>query len=319
MIMSVPGNTPTTTTGAGTGILPLNSHRDPWHLNVDLHCHSTVSDGTLAPREVVRRAWRNGVQAMALTDHDEVSGLADAAHEAAGLGLCFIPGVEISVSWAGETIHVVGLRIDPRNAALVEGLAAVRAGRDSRAHEMAAGLARAGIPGAYEGALKHVGNPKLISRSHFARFLVDIGACADIRQVFSSFLVEGKPGFVPHRWARLAEAIGWIRGAGGVAVLAHPARYRLDETGLWALVNEFRDLGGAGIEVLSGSHSEADRSRFGRWSREFALPASRGSDFHDPVESNFDLGTLPPLPDALVPIWADWPEVMKMEPTLADA
>ena len=292
-------------------------HPDPWHLNVDLHCHSTVSDGTLAPREVVRRAHRNGVQAMALTDHDEISGLAEASAEAAALGLCFIPGVEISVSWAEETIHIVGLRVDAQNASLVDGLAGVRGGREARALEMAAGLARAGIAGAYEGALKHVGNPNLISRSHFARYLVEVGACSDLKQVFSSYLIKGKPGYVPHRWARLADAIGWIRAAGGMAVLAHPARYRLDETGLWALITEFREAGGGGLEVLSGSHSKADFLRFGKWSRDVGLPASRGSDFHDPVESNYDLGTLPPLPESLVPVWADWPEVMRMEPTLA--
>ena len=151
-------------------------HPDPWRLNVDLHCHSTVSDGTLSPREVVRRAHRNGVQAMALTDHDEISGLADASDEAARLGLCFFQGVEISVSWAEETIHIVGLRIDPRNADLVQGLAGVRGGRQARAQEMADGLAGVGIAGSYEGALKYVGNPKLISRSHFARYLVEIEA-----------------------------------------------------------------------------------------------------------------------------------------------
>lgn len=282
---------------------------NPGKLNVDLHCHSTVSDGTLAPREVVRRAQRNGTQLLALTDHDEVGGLAEARDEAERLGLPFVCGVEISVSWAGETIHIVGLRVDPADPGLVAGLASVRKGRDSRAHEIAAGLAQAGIPGAYEGALRYVGNPDLISRSHFARYLVEAGVCADVRQVFANYLVEGKPGFVPHRWARLREAVAWIRGAGGVAVLAHPGRYRLDATGLWALVTEFREVGGQGIEVLSSSHDAADVSRFAQWSREFGLAASRGSDFHDPVESTYDLGMLPLLPDGLVPVWAEWPEL----------
>jgi predicted metal-dependent phosphoesterase TrpH len=277
-----------------------------------------VSDGTLAPREVVRRAHRNGVQALALTDHDEVSGLAEAAQEAAQLGICFIPGVEISVSWAAETIHIVGLRIDAADAALVQGLAGVRHGRQARAVEMAEGLARAGIEGAYDGALKHVGNPNLISRSHFARYLVEIGACNDMKQVFQKYLVQGKPGYVEHRWARLGQAVDWIAAAGGVAVLAHPARYRFNETALWALVDEFREAGGRGIEVVSGSHTEADFVRFGNWSRDFNLAASRGSDFHDPQESNYDLGKLPRLPDRLEPLWADWPEVMAMEPTLTD-
>lgn len=294
-------------------------HPDPWHLNVDLHCHSTVSDGTLAPREVVRRAHRNGVQAMALTDHDEVGGLAEAADEAALLGLCFIPGVEVSVSWAEETIHIVGLRIDAGNEALVQGLASVRGGRQARAVEIGAGLARAGIAGAYEGALKYVGNPDLISRSHFARYLVEAGVCSEVRQVFQQYLVRGKPGYVPHRWARLGQAVDWIRDAGGVAVLAHPARYRFDETRLWALVDEFRKAGGQGIEVVSGSHTEADFARFGQWSRDCGLAASRGSDFHDPVESSYDLGLLPRLPDSLEPLWAEWPEVAAMSPTLADA
>ncbi|MGE0800892.1 MAG: 3',5'-nucleoside bisphosphate phosphatase [Lautropia sp.] len=285
---------------------------DPWRINVDLHCHSSVSDGTLAPREIVRRAHGNGVQLLALTDHDELGGLTDAADEAARLGLLFVPGVEVSVSWADETIHVVGLRVDPADPTLLDGLARIRAGRDSRAHEIGAALARAGIPGAYEGALKYVGNPRLISRSHFARFLVEAGACRDIREVFSTYLVQGKPGYVPHRWARLSEAVGWIRAAGGIAVLAHPARYRLDETGLWALVNEFREAGGQGIEVVSGSHTVADFGRFATWSRNFDLPASRGSDFHDPIESNYDLGRLPPLPDSLVPVWADWPELREL-------
>lgn len=294
-------------------------HRDPWLLNVDLHTHSTVSDGTLSPREIVRRGHRNGVQAMALTDHDEVGGLADAADEAARLGLCFIPGVEISVSWAQETIHVLGLRIDPDHAGLLNGLAEVRGGRQARALEIAGGLARAGVADAYQGALKYAGNPDLISRSHFGRYLVEAGVCSDMRQVFQRYLIRGKPGYVPHRWARLAQAVGWIRAAGGVAVLAHPARYRLDETGLWALLTEFREAGGTGIEVVSGSHTVADALRFGKWSRDYDLPASRGSDFHDPVESNYDLGLLPRLPDSLVPLWADWAEVMQMEPTLSHA
>jgi predicted metal-dependent phosphoesterase TrpH len=294
-------------------------HPDPWHLNVDLHCHSTVSDGTLAPREVVRRAHRNGVQALALTDHDEVGGLEEAAAEADALGLCFVPGVEISVSWAQETIHIVGLRIDPRHPQLLQGLAGVRGGRQARAGEMADGLAQAGIEGAYEGALKYVGNPDLISRSHFARYLVEIGACTDVRQVFQQYLVPGRPGFVPHRWARLEQAVEWIGAAGGVAVLAHPARYRFDETRLWALVEEFRKAGGCGIEVVCGSHTEADFVRFGNWSRDFGLAASRGSDFHDPTESTYDLGRLPRLPGSLEPVWAQWPELAAMTPTLADA
>lgn len=174
-------------------------------LDVDLHSHSRVSDGTLAPAALVRLAHERGVQLLALTDHDHLGGLAEAQREAARLGVEFVCGVEISVSWSHETVHVVGLRIDPACAALVDGLARTRAGRDERAREMGAALARAGIPGAYEGALAHVANPALVGRTHFARFLVEQGVCGDVREVFRRYLVEGKPGFVAHRWAALAD------------------------------------------------------------------------------------------------------------------
>jgi len=281
---------------------------DAQPVNVDLHAHSHVSDGVLAPAEVVRRAHAHGVRMFALTDHDEVGGLAQARAAAAGLGLVFVPGVEISVTWAGETIHVVGLRIDFEHGELLAGLARTRGGRDARAREIGDQLVRAGVDDAYAGALKHVGNPAMVGRMHFARHIVEQGICRDIQEVFQRFLSEGKPGFVPHRWARLDDAVAWIRGAGGVAVLAHPGRYRLDETGLWSLIAEFRDSGGEGIEVVSGSHSRDQYRRFAQVAREFGLRASRGSDFHGPDESRVELGSLPPLPDALVPVWQDWPE-----------
>ena len=276
--------------------------------DADLHCHSRVSDGMLAPAQVVRRAHAAGVRLHALTDHDELAGIPEAAAEARRLGLAFVAGVEISVSWGGETIHVVGLRVDPRDAALTEGLARTRAGRDARAREMGEQLERAGVPDAYAGALQHVGNPALISRTHFARHIVASGICADVGEVFRHFLSEGRPGFVPHRWARLDEAIAWIRGAGGVAILAHPGRYRLDDGGLWALMDAFRQAGGEGIEVVSGSHTPDQYRRFAGHAREFGFLASRGSDFHAPGESRVDFGGLPPLPDSVVPVWRDWPE-----------
>ncbi len=276
------------------------------HPNIDLHCHSTRSDGTLAPAEVVRRAHRLGVEVLALTDHDILDGLQEAAEEARRLGLRFVPGVEVSITWATETVHIVGLGIDPQNTALLEGLAANRQGRDGRAREMAEALEKAGVADAYEGAMAYVGNPALISRSHFARHLIAQGICADMREVFANWLVPGKPGYVPQRWASLQQAIDWIVGAGGQAVLAHPARYRFDEAGLWALAEAFVEAGGQGIEVVSGSHSEDDIRRFARWSQRLGLGASRGSDFHDPQESRFDLGHIPPLPGNVRPIWADW-------------
>lgn len=282
---------------------------DPWRVNADLHCHSWMSDGVLGPAELVRRAHANGVQIHSLTDHDEVGGLAEAAAEAARLGMAFVGGVEVSVSWRAETIHIVGLRVDGADPRLVAGLARTRDGRDDRAREMAEQLERVGVPGAYDGALQYVGNPALIARTHFARYLVEQGVCTDVPEVFQRFLVEGKPGYVPHRWAGLAEAVEWIRQAGGVAVLAHPGRYRLDAQGLRALMAEFLDAGGEAIEVLSGSHTPRQYGQFARHAREFGFRASRGSDFHAPGESRVELGRLPPLPDTVVPVWHDWPEL----------
>jgi predicted metal-dependent phosphoesterase TrpH len=276
-------------------------------LNADLHSHSTVSDGTLSPRELVLRAAAQGVERFALTDHDELGGLADAAATAAEIGLDFVPGVEVSVTWAGRTVHIVGLGIDPANEELRDGLATVRSGRKERARRMADGLEAAGIEGAFEGALKHVGNPELVSRTHFARFLVERGVCRDTREVFTRYLVNGKPGYVPHRWARLAQAVRWIVDAGGIAVIAHPGRYRFNSSELWALAAEFRDLGGMGLEVVTSNHSAAETQRFAEMAFEFGFAASRGSDFHGPGESQVELGRVGPLPHRLTPVWERLP------------
>lgn len=282
-------------------------------LDADLHSHSRVSDGTLAPADLARLAHERGVDLFALTDHDHVGGIAEARREAQRLEMAFVAGVEISVSWGAETVHVVGLRIDVDHPALVAGLAATRSGRDARAREMGEKLAAAGIEGAYEGALRHVSNPAMVGRTHFARFLVEQGVCGDLREVFRRYLVEGKPGFVPHRWASLRDAVGWIVDAGGVAVLAHPARYRLGATALDALIGEFRALGGRGIEVVCASHAPEDQRRFATIAARHGLLASRGADFHGPGENRVEFGRLPPLPDGLVPVWRDWPEAWQAE------
>jgi predicted metal-dependent phosphoesterase TrpH len=284
----------------------LRSRRDPAPLNADLHCHSTISDGTLGPVELARRAHAKGVQLWALTDHDELGGLAQAAATAAALGLPFVPGVEISVTWHKETLHIVGLRIDPANETLSGGLQRVRSGRTDRAHEMAAQLAEVGIPGAFEGALYYAGNPDLIGRTHFARYIVEMGRCDDVRDVFCKYLVEGKPGFVPMQWASLSDCVDWIHAAGGVAVIAHPGRYKLKDAELRELFAQFKEAGGEAIEVVTGSHSNDQFRRFANYAKEFGFLASRGSDFHGPEESRFDLGTLPPLPDSVVPVWHNW-------------
>ncbi|MBS0308195.1 MAG: PHP domain-containing protein [Proteobacteria bacterium] len=274
--------------------------------NIDLHCHSNISDGTLTPAAVAARAHANGVDVWALTDHDELDGIPEAREAAGDFGMRYVPGVEISVTWAGQTIHIVGLRIDETNADLMQGLAATRGGRAARAEEMAQQLAAVGIPGAYEGALRFVGNPDLISRTHFARFLVESGVCADVPDVFKNYLVDGKPGFVPHRWATLQNAVQWIRNAGGVAIIAHPGRYHFTDLAFDAFVQEFKQVGGVGMEVVTGSHTPEQYDYYAGVARTHGLLASRGSDFHGPGESRIDLGALPPLPPGLTPVWHDW-------------
>lgn len=275
-------------------------------LNIDLHCHSCLSDGVLAPADLVSRAHAFGVQFLALTDHDETGGLAEARARAAELGLGFINGVEISVSWGGITIHIVGLRIDPDNQVLQDGLASVRGGRTQRAEKMAAQLSAAGIEGSLEGAKRYAENAAIIGRTHFARYLVETGRAGDVKEVFQRFLVKGKPGYVPHQWAELRNAIDWIHAAGGVAVVAHPGRYKLSPSELRQFLTEFRELGGEGMEVVTGSHSPEQYEQFATLAREFGLLASRGSDFHAPGESRVELGKLPDLPAHLKPIWHDW-------------
>jgi predicted metal-dependent phosphoesterase TrpH len=272
--------------------------------NADLHCHSTVSDGTLSPEVLAARAHAQGVRLWALTDHDEISGQARAASAAAALGLDYLTGVEISVSFLHATVHIVGLGFDPDNAALNEGLRHTRGGRTRRAHDMAADLARVGIKGAFEGALKYAGNPDLISRTHFARHMVETGVCKDTYEVFRKYLTEGKPGYVEHRWASLKEAVHWITAAGGVAIIAHPARYGFKPTEEYALLTEFIGHGGRGIEVITGSHSVAEAKIYTQTALEFDLLASCGSDFHSPEESRIELGALPRLPASLTPVWS---------------
>jgi predicted metal-dependent phosphoesterase TrpH len=272
-------------------------------LNADLHCHSVVSDGTLTPEALAARAAANGVELWALTDHDEVGGQQRAQEAAHAHGMKYLTGVEISVTFAGQTVHIIGLGFDPEDAAMRQGLYDTRGGRGARAREMSDQLALVGIKNAYEGALRYVGNPELISRTHFARFLVEAGVCRETNEVFRRFLTEGKPGFVPHRWANLRDAVHWINEASGTAVIAHPARYKFTANEEFALFSEFKTHGGRGVEVVTGSHTAAEAARYAETAKEFSLVASRGSDFHSPDESHTDLGRLPPLPGGLTPVW----------------
>jgi predicted metal-dependent phosphoesterase TrpH len=277
-------------------------------LNIDLHCHSNVSDGMLSPAEVVARAAANGVHALALTDHDDVAGL-DAARAAADTaGVALIPGVEISVSWGGQTVHIVGLRIDPAHPVLAAGLAGIRVGRIERARRMGDDLARAGIAGAYEGAYDYAVNKQMVGRTHFARWLVAQGHVPDMRSAFRRFLTRGNPGYVEHQWTTLENAVNWIRASGGMAVIAHPGRYAFNARELHLLLDEFRALGGEGIEVITGSHHPSEYGKFADLARAFCLKASRGADFHAPGEG-VDIGRLPALPHYCQPVWQGWPEL----------
>ena len=275
-------------------------------IHLDLHSHSTYSDGTLTPDELVARAAQRGVAVLALTDHDATDGLAAAHAAAQRVGLTLIDGVEISVTRRGHTLHIVGLRIDPSNAALQAGLALTRGGRKGRAEKIIAAFDQLGISGSREGAREFADNPELISRTHFARFLIKRGLVKDMKAAFQRFLGGGQPCFVPHQWASLSEAVAWIKDSGGSAVIAHPGRYPLDTAQMRELLAEFRDAGGAAIEVVTSSHKPHQYAVFAAHAREFGLAASTGSDFHSPAESYHDLGSLPPLPAGCVPVWRDW-------------
>lgn len=273
-------------------------------MKVDLHSHSTCSDGLLSPAELVERAVLRGVDMLALTDHDELAGLAPARAAAAQWGLRLIDGVEISVQWEETTLHIVGLNVDAGHVPLVEGLAAIRSGREQRAQRMADSLAAAGITGSLEGARRYAKNPELLSRSHFARYLVETGHARDTNAVFRNYLTPGKPGYVPHQWAALTDALGWITGSGGLAVLAHPGRYPLNQQQSERLLGKFVELGGAAVEVVTGSHTPDEFVIWARYAKRFGLRASAGSDFHGPGEGYRDIGNVPVLPAGCDPVWS---------------
>ena len=279
---------------------------------IDLHCHSTLSDGLLSPEELVAHAASKGVRVLALTDHDEVGGLARARAAAAEHGVTLVNGVEISVTWKKRTLHIVGLRIEANHPQLIHTFQQVHAARDTRARQMADGLAKAGIAGAYEGAKQIAGN-SVMTRSHFAQFIVKQGHAKNIKSVFKKYMVKGKPGFVNHEWMSLEQAVTLIREAGGVAVLAHPGRYDLGFVNMHLLLHEFRSYGGQAIEVVTGSHQPPQYDQFAKLAHRFDLKASQGSDYHGPGLSYMEMGRLPALPANCVPIWQDWPEASLLQ------
>ena len=266
-----------------------------------------MSDGVLPPPEVAKRAHANGVTLWALTDHDILDGVPAARAQAEALGMNFVAGVEVSVTWSGHTVHIVGLNVHDTDTALSrKRLRRVRGGRSERAREMGRRLEQMGVKNSYEGALSYVSNPALISRTHFARYLVDQGYSNSLQGVFTKYLGEGCPAYVPMQWASLEQAVTWIRGAGGRAVIAHPGRYDYSSAQFDALFETFRGLGGEGIEVITGSHTPGPIPRYAEVARRYGFLASCGSDFHSPREARIDLGRLPPLPDDLTPVWHDW-------------
>lgn len=279
---------------------------------IDLHCHSTVSDGVLTPTEIVNHAAEKGLRVLALTDHDDVAGLASARAVAEAHNIQFINGVEVSVTWRRRTLHIIGLKIDAEYTPLVEGLANIRAGRHARAEGMAQALDKVGIHGALEGAYEY-SKGGIISRTHFARFLIEKGYAKDTKAVFKHYLVKGKPGYVEHQWASLEDAMAWIIGSGGVAVIAHPGRYDLGRVTMLELMHEFRALGGEAIEVVTGSHTVDQYQEFAKMAKAFDLASSMGSDYHGKGQTYIEMGRLPSLPSNCVPVWRDWTEVQNME------
>lgn len=275
------------------------------NLKYDLHSHSTASDGSLSPRELVQRAKSLRIDVLALTDHDNTGGLAEAEQAAEDCGVNLVPGVEVSVTWNGATVHILGLGIQSHNTALQRGLCKLRDFRDWRGEEISRRLAKVGINGALEGA-KRYAYGSLISRTHFARFLVEQGHAKDLREVFKKYLVRNKPGHVPGQWADLDSAVGWIRAAGGAAVIAHPKRYKMTASRLRQLLGEFKECGGEGLEVVSSSHSLDECRAMAVQAKKFQLLATCGSDYHGPEHAWVELGKIPPLPESCTPIWSQW-------------
>jgi predicted metal-dependent phosphoesterase TrpH len=245
------------------------------------------------------------VNVLALTDHDDIAGLDEARQKASQMNMIFINGVEISVTWQKRTVHIVGLNFEANNQNLKSHLETIRQGRDDRAKRMSHALGLAGIEYAYEGAMKYA-QSGILGRIHFARYIVEKGFAKDIKSVFKKYLTQGKPGYVEHEWASLEDAVGWIRDAGGAAVIAHPGRYDMGNKLYPRLMSDFKAAGGVGIEVVSGSQDPSQSHFFADMADQYDLLASCGSDFHGPGISHREMGRLFQFPNQCQPIWMDW-------------
>lgn len=279
----------------------------------DLHSHTTASDGLLTPEQLVHRAVEMGIHTLAITDHDTTAGL-PAAHEEiarAGLALRLIDGVEISTLWENHEIHIVGLGIDITHPEMVAFLDGQAQRRTRRAEMIAERLEKARIPGALEGA-KRLADGGVITRGHFARFLIEDGRATNMANVFKHYLARGKTGYVPPQWCTIEQAIDVIHHSGGQAVIAHPGRYQLSAKWLKRLLNQFAAAGGDAMEVAQCQQAPNERNQLASYAGQFGLLASQGSDFHQPCPW-IELGRRLRLPDGLTPVWHRWPPELSKE------
>lgn len=268
----------------------------------DLHCHSSASDGALTPAELIQRAAAQGVNWLALTDHDTTAGLKEARQSARAVQINLIAGVEISTTWNNKCLHIIGLNIDPDYLPLQSGLKSLQATRGERARKIGLKLEKKRIPGAYEAVRQRAGN-SMITRTHFAEFLQVNHHVPTLQSAFDHYLGQGKPAYVATQWADLDQAVNWITGAGGVAVLAHPLRYKLSGSWMKRLLTTFKDMGGQGVEVVSGRNNPDEIQIAARYARRFGLFGSVGSDFHTPDNHWVELGRLAALPPDIQPVW----------------
>lgn len=268
----------------------------------DLHCHSTASDGSLTPTELIVRAKAKGVTSLALTDHDTINGQQEAKDAAQENAINFISGVELSTTWENKCFHIVGLNIDPKHSGLTQGISKLQTLRAERTKTIALKLEKKAITGSYEAVIK-AAKGGMVTRTHFSNYLLDQHHVSTQQEAFDRYLGEGKPAFVSTVWAELHDAINWINQAKGVAVVAHPLRYKLTVSWMRRFLSFFKEAGGQGIEVVTG-HSNPDEIRRAiLYAKHYDLFASVGSDFHTPDNQWVELGRLPPLPATVTPIW----------------
>ncbi len=268
----------------------------------DLHCHSTASDGALSPTELVQRAHHQGVTSLALTDHDTTAGLSEAQMCAAAMGVKLIAGIELSTNWQDKCFHVVGLGIDPTYAPLAGATNNLQSTRLERAEKIALKLEKKRIPGALE-AVKNAAGAGMITRTHFADFLLSQNHVSTQQEAFDRYLAKGKPAYVSTSWAELELAVNWITGSGGIAVLAHPLRYKLTANWMKRLLTAFKDAGGQGIEVITARNNADEVRLVADYAARFDLAGSMGSDFHSTANQWVELGRLAPLPKSIKPVW----------------